>query len=264
MLLRLMSANLRFARAPDGEQRWARRKKLALARIQTFKPHLLGLQECELGAQSEFLRRGLPDYGWVGEPRGGDGPARKEMAPLLYHQQVFELLDAGVFWLSETPQVPGSLSWGSSLARTAAWARLRLRVPPHRELLFANTHLDHASAGARLAGARLLRRFLHDQNRDLPLVLTGDFNAEKDSPPYRALTRSPHPRLVDAWRRLHPPGADKGTFHAYGTLSQASAIDWILLSEHFKVVQAGIDRSQQAGLFPSDHYPLWAEVRINE
>lgn len=260
--LRVMSFNIRYRTAPDGAHAWARRKAAVLERIRRFSPDLLGLQECRDDSQAAALRRGLPEYAWLGVRRGAPGSQDIEMAPLLYRRDAFERLDWGVFWLSQSPEVPGSLFPRGSLPRTLTWARLRRLEPPHLELAFLNTHLDHASPLARWRGAGLIRRFMRREMPNLPLILTGDFNTKRASSVHRRLLAGNRttPGLQDAHLALaasanQPPGS----FHDFGRLQPALDIDWILASPHFSVLAAGVDAEAGSA---SDHYPVWAKLLL--
>ena len=256
-MIKVMSFNIRYGLADDGENHWNNRKSLALARIQAFGPDLLGLQECRDDAQADYVRVNLPDYHFLGTPRGGPGDTALEMAPLLFRQSAFELLDTGCFWLSETPEVSGSRSWGSAYPRTVTWARLACRVTG-AGLTCVNTHFDYEPAAAIDDNAQVLRHWLDQIGSETPLIVTGDFNTGRESAAYRLLTGGG--TLIDAFRQVHPHGEDEATFHAFGRPEpgEMTAIDWILVSGHFRVLEARIDRSRQGNLFPSDHYPITA------
>jgi endonuclease/exonuclease/phosphatase family metal-dependent hydrolase len=253
-MIKVMSFNIRVGLANDGENHWNNRKSLALSRIQAFGPDLLGLQECIDDDQAEFVRLNLPDYHFYGVHRGGPGATALEMAPLLFRQSSFRLLDTGCFWLSETPEVPGSMSWGSNYPRTVSWAKLAC-LANGAVLTYVNTHFDYHPPAID-GDARVLRHWL-DQIREVsPVIVTGDFNAEKDSEAYRTLTGDG--ALIDAFRQVHPIGTDEVTYHGYGQPEEMAPIDWILVSDHFRVIESRIDRTHQGNLFPSDHYPLTA------
>ncbi|MFZ5758173.1 MAG: endonuclease/exonuclease/phosphatase family protein [Thermodesulfobacteriota bacterium] len=253
-MIRVMSFNIRYGLANDGENHWNNRKALALARIKAFGPDLLGLQECRDDAQADFVRNNLPDYHFFGVHREGPGDTALEMAPLLFRRSAFRLLDSGCFWLSETPDVPGSKGWDSDYPRTVSWVRLACRFA-EAELTYVNTHFDYKPQAIE-EDARCLRQWLDRVGRQTPLIVTGDFNAGKDSEAYRLLTGKG--RLIDACRQAHPHGEDEATFHAYGRPEAMAAIDWILISDHFRVEDGWIDRFQEGNLFPSDHYPVAA------
>ena len=254
-MIKVMSFNIRYGLADDGENHWNNRRSLALARIHAFAPDLLGLQECRDDAQADFIRGGLPDYHFLGIHREGPGDTALEMAPLLFRRSAFSLLDTGYFWLSETPEIPGSRSWDSAYSRTVTWARLACRSTG-TELTYVNTHFDYEPAAID-GDAQCLRQWLDQLGPRTPLIVTGDFNADKDSSAYRLLTGERG--LIDAFRQV-PLGEeqDEATFHAFGRPEEMAPIDWILVSDHFHVLDARIDRTQAGNLFPSDHYPITA------
>lgn len=258
--IRVMSFNIRYGLAEGDEHPWEQRRSLVLARIRAFDADLLGMQECRDDAQAGFLRSHLPDYHFEGTRRGGEDEAALEMAPLLFRHAGFRLLDHGHFWLSQTPRVPGSKSWKSVFPRTVTWARL-FHQPSGRPLVFANTHFDYQPLAVEKA-AGLLRRWLGHYRGRCPLIVSGDFNADKESRAYRLLTGEG--MLFDAYRRVHPPGRDEATFHAFGQAEARAPIDWILVSEHFEVVEAAVDTFQEGNCYPSDHYPLTAVLRWKE
>jgi endonuclease/exonuclease/phosphatase family metal-dependent hydrolase len=253
-MIKVMSFNIRYGPAADGENQWDRRKSLALARIHAFAPDLLGLQECRDDAQADFVKSSLPAFHFYGVHREGEGGTALEMAPLLWRQSAFHIVRQGVFWLSDTPQVPGSRSWGSIFPRTATWARL-IHAPTNRVITFVNTHFD-CEPTAIDGAVRFLRQWLDQVQKETPVIVTGDFNAEKNTGAYRLLTGDG--KLSDAYRQVHPAGDNEATFHGFGKPEEMAAIDWILVSDHFRVADAQIDRTRQGKLFPSDHYPVTA------
>ena len=255
-MLRIMTFNIRYGRAPDGPNAWPNRRELVVERIRAFGPDLLGLQECRDDEQGEYIRAELDDYAFIGFHRGGEGEPRIEMAPVLFRRSAFDLLESGCFWLSETPGIPGSNSWGSALPRTVTWVRLRYRGTP---LLFMNVHYDHASTSARTQSSRVLLEQAGQIGEGIPWLICGDFNARKTSLAYRRLTAGGG--LMDIGRVL-PPNTSQGTFHGFGALRRAEPIDWILVSPSVRCTEAGIDRTARAGLYPSDHFPLTAVIAL--
>mgnify|MGYP001336706344 CR=1 FL=1 len=170
-MLRVMSFNLRTAGANDGLNNWEQRRELAFERIRAFTPDLVGLQEVHGEKQAPDLRAALPEYHFLGIERGGPGDAGHEIAAVLVRADAFDILAERHFWLSQTPEVPGSRSWGSAYVRTAAFIHLRRRESG-QELLFANTHLDYTPWACR-EGARCLRRQLEALPSGLPVVVSG-------------------------------------------------------------------------------------------
>jgi endonuclease/exonuclease/phosphatase family metal-dependent hydrolase len=258
-MIKVMTFNLRYGQAEDGNNHWHKRKALALARIHAFAPDLLGLQECRDDEQAEFVKRQLPEYEFYGVQRGGEGGTALEMAPLLFRREAFQLLGAGCFWLSETPEAVGSVGWDAHFPRTATWAEL-LHRPTGQPLTFLNTHFDYKPQAIDGA-ARALQRWAQTVGPNQPLILTGDFNANRVSAAYRLLTAAR--ALFDAYCQIHPDGKNDPTFHAFGQPEAHETIDWILASRHFRAIDAAIDRTHEGNRYPSDHYPVTAVLELS-
>jgi endonuclease/exonuclease/phosphatase family metal-dependent hydrolase len=256
-MMNVMSFNIRYGLADDGENRWEQRKTLVIDRIKAFDPDLLGMQECRNDSQAEFVKASLPDYEFLGVQRGGDGSSAPEMAPILVKKSTFAVRQWETFWLSESPHTPGSRSWGSVFPRTVTWADL-IHQASGRSLIFVNTHFDYEPSAIQ-ASARMLKEWIGDAIDHHPFLLTGDFNADKNSSAYRQLTFG-NPPLTDIFRTGKVWQEDEGTFHGYGVEVPAQPIDWILLSDHFSVLHAEIDSYHHENRFPSDHYPITATL----
>src|SRR5688572_15142015 len=185
--LRVMSFNIRYGTAKDGPDHWARRRELLVDTIRKFDPDLLGTQETLL-EQAEFLAEKFPQYAWLGVGRD-DGKRKGESVAIYWKKDRFEKQDGGHFWLSETPDVPASKSWDTSLTRMATWVKLRDRKADGRasQLVWVNTHFDHMGKQARLESGKVIRAWLRKNAADLPVVVTGDFNTDAGSAPFKAL-----------------------------------------------------------------------------
>jgi len=177
--LRVMTFNIRYGTAPDGENAWEKRRELLVETIRAFQPDVLGTQEC-LAGQAEFLRGALPGYGCVGVGRD-DGKLAGEMCAVFYREDRLQLAAEGHFWLSETPEIAGSRGWDAALPRIVSWARLRDRADTLRTLVCFDTHFDHVGEAARLASAKLLRARAQAVADGAPAIVLGDFNAPADA-----------------------------------------------------------------------------------
>lgn len=261
--IKVMSFNIRYGAANDGENSWEKRKELVLETIQVFNPDLLGTQEV-LDFQADFLRDHLPEYGFVGVGRD-DGQLKGEFSSIFYRKSRFELNDSGTFWLSETPDITGSKSWDSSLPRIVTWAALIDRSDNNQPLVFANTHWDHRGPKARLESAKLMRERADDLGSELPLIITGDFNSIETLEPYAILVKgrdSELPPLVDTYRAAHTErSANESSSSRWIGRRQGSRIDWVLHSRHFTTLQSVINYTNDRGRYPSDHYPVQAVIR---
>lgn len=258
-MIRTMGFNLRYGEADDGINSWLYRQELTIDRIRAFDPDLLGIQECLHGQQADYVRAQLSDYEFFARPRGSVERPDAEMAPILYRRSRYKLISSGCFWISETPDVEGSISWGSAHARIAMWVRLADREATKQHLTFINTHLDYLPEPA-YEGAKRLRTELDTRFAGEACILTGDFNSEKDSPAYQALVEDSS-GLSDTFRVANPDEQDEGTYQDFGRLQPGTSIDWLLATSEFTTVEAGIDRYHQGELYPSDHCPIFAVLK---
>ncbi len=263
--IRVMSFNIRYGTARDGDNHWDKRKDFVAETIATFEPDILGTQET-IGFQRDYLAEKMPGYEVFAAGRD-DGKETGEMAALYFRKDRFEKLDGGHFWLSETPKQPGSKSWDSALPRIATWVKLKDRTAKDGlPVLFLNTHFDHRGTKARLESARLIRQQLSELGKGCRIVITGDFNAAEASESYAELFADAAGKtspIVDTFRIAHPKrGADEGTFSGFqaNTISGAR-IDWIGCSRDWEIRSAGIDRTAKDGRTPSDHFPITAVLR---
>jgi endonuclease/exonuclease/phosphatase family metal-dependent hydrolase len=264
--IRVMSFNIRYGTADDGDNSWTRRREFLVETIRAFDPDLLGTQET-LDFQRDYIAEHLEGYEHFSAGRN-DGKEAGEMAAVFFRTARFEKLDGGHFWLSETPEVPGSKSWDSALTRIATWVKLRDKQQPRaRPLMYFNTHFDHMGQEARLRSAELLRRRIDDLAPETPVVVTGDFNCGDDAAPHAVLfglSGKQRSRLVDAHRAAHPdPLAGEGTFSGFKAgRVDGPRIDWIGCSRGFRVLSADIDRTDRDGHTPSDHFPVTAILEL--
>jgi endonuclease/exonuclease/phosphatase family metal-dependent hydrolase len=260
--LRVMTFNLRVRTIIDGPNIWERRREFVVQRVRAFDPHLLGTQE-GLASMEAFLCEQLGDYTFFGVGRS-DGKRRGEMCGVFFKTVRFELLDGGHFWLSTTPEKPGSRGWGAISPRMVTWVKLRPRNARPTFYWF-NTHFDAFSGRARTESAKLLRDRMIQIARLTPYVVTGDFNAAPASVPYRTLLAKPSPTASspqDVYRVAHPVSTrNEGTFHLFTGWAGGRRIDWILASRHFQTVAAEIDRTRGPCGYPSDHFPVIARLR---
>jgi endonuclease/exonuclease/phosphatase family metal-dependent hydrolase len=258
--LTVMSFNIRYGTAEDGDDAWPHRHDLVVATIAAAAPDLLGTQEC-LAFQRDELSAALPAYAVIAVGRD-DGGEAGEMCASFYRRDRFDLLDHGTFWLSETPGVVASRGWDAALPRIATWLRLNDRRTG-RELLWLNTHFDHRGAAARLESLVLLHRWLRRHQDDAALIVTGDFNLPADPSPGSDQQRLLGSILVDTWTAIHGSVEPvTGTFNGFDRHPRPGRIDWVLASPDLPVTRAWIDRTRHDGAWPSDHHPVLAILEL--
>ncbi|MFM1824286.1 MAG: hypothetical protein RI967_2552, partial [Planctomycetota bacterium] len=218
-----------------------------------------GLQEA-LPSQVAELERALPAFGVVSRTRERD-PEAGEACPIFFRRDrvALDADDHGTFWLSPTPDEPGSRGWEAALPRIATWARLVDR--DGRGLYLFNAHFDHRGEVARRESARvLLARIADRRHPEDPVVLVGDLNAGPDSDAVRALLAAADPPLADAWRATNPAAPEQPTFNGWRERCEGARIDWILVSPGVAVDACTVDLRRPDGRWPSDHAPVVARL----
>jgi endonuclease/exonuclease/phosphatase family metal-dependent hydrolase len=261
--LRAMTFNLRVPFLLDGTNHWGFRKGNLVKTIKDFNPDLLGTQEC-VAAQADYLREELPEYGFRGVGRD-DGKRGGEMTAVFYRRDKFKELDHGYFWLSERPTVPGSKSWGAWFTRMCTWVKLQPLDGSPAFCVF-NAHLDNMSGRARVESARLMREKIAEYASGMPVIVTGDFNADAGTEPYQMLlagdTLGVPQMLFDAFRLANPKvNSDEGTRHDFNGKRGGNRIDWILVNGGFQPLHAEINHARSLIGYPSDHFPVQAILR---
>lgn len=258
--LRVMSFNVRYGTADDGDDSWPLRRDLVMRTIADFGPTVLGVQEA-LRFQLDEIADAFPGFGEVGVGRD-DGAEAGEYAAILYDTGRLELLDSGTFWLSDTPEVVASTSWGNGITRIVTWARFRDMEGADDGATFYvfNAHWDHESQPSRLRSAGLMLERIAGRDPLDPVLVTGDFNAGESNAAFRALLDGDD--LRDTFRALHPEATATGTFNGFTGERSGDKIDAVLVSPDWMVTEATIVRSNDDGRYPSDHFPVTAVVRL--
>jgi endonuclease/exonuclease/phosphatase family metal-dependent hydrolase len=257
----VMTFNIRYDNPGDGENAWPHRKD-EVARLIERHADIAGLQEA-LPGQIEDLEKSLPQFDWYGVGRD-DGDRQGEFCPVFYRRDRFELLERKSWWLSETPDVPGSKSWDAAITRLVTQVRLRDRQRGG-EINILNTHFDHIGAAAREASARLIRQGVAGLDADTPLVVMGDLNCTPDQTPYQILTRADvgddSAPLADTLTlsRQEPEGPDS-TWNAFRAVEPGRRIDFILVGPGVEVAGHRTLTDRINGRFPSDHLPVVADL----
>lgn len=249
--MRIMSFNLRFDNPEDGENSWGNRKPAVKEILNDADPDILGIQE-GLPHQVEIISEWFKNYNYFGRGRaeGGSG----EQVAVFYKKERFKCLDHGHFWLSDTPEIPGSKSFGNQVVRMASWVILYDRFDD-KEFLFLNTHLDHNSLNARIKGAELISSFCGKAEVKYKIV-TGDFN---DLPESKAISiLKDEAKLVDLFNNSSNQSA---TFHNFSE-QEFSRIDYIFVSDNIKSEKIKIIKEKPFDIYPSDHYPIYADLRL--
>lgn len=252
--LRVMTFNVRLPVDSDGANRWEARRALIAEVVAQEAPDLIGTQEL-FRRQADDLVERLPRYAWFGRDRRGGGD--DEHMGVFYRTDRLRVLDSGDFWLSDTPDVAGSITWGNLYPRMVTWARFE-RLADGSTFVFYNTHLPYREQdeSARSRAAALIVSRLRQLPAAEAVVITGDFNAPPDSQAHALLSAA----LSDAWTAAPRRTGPAETFHNF-TGKADRRIDWILF-RGMRVKSIRTATLHHGKRYPSDHFPVVAEFEL--
>jgi len=259
--LEVWTWNIRYGSANDGPDHWNQRRESVLKLLKESEAQLILLQEAE-APQIDEINRALPGRATVTRGRD-DGLLAGEHVPILYCTDRFTLLAAGTFWHSDTPDVPGSRSWGNDIPRICTWVRLQSNdgAPP---LAVFNLHLDHRSQESRMQSIRqVLTQAAEEVKAGHKVIIGGDLNAGEGNPLHQLLADHPVP-WTNAHRSLNPDDTT-GTFNGFDPERiEGNPIDFIYCGPGLTVFESEIllDRTP-SGRWPSDHFPVRAIIGID-
>lgn len=244
---------------------WTRRMPAMAELIKFHGFDIFGTQE-GFKRQLDALVRELPGYKYIGVGRD-DGTVNGEFAAVFYNADKFEVLTMGNFWLSETPNVPGK-GWDAGYPRVCTWARFRHKTSGQK-FAFFNLHMDHIGQTARLESPAMILQQVTALRAGLPVILTGDFNCEQESEPYKRLLNGG--MFTDAHDAADIAYAPNGTWVAYDPEHYTTdRIDHIFVTKGIKTHTFGVltdtyhsaEENNARARIPSDHYPILANVEI--
>lgn len=254
MKLRVMTFNIRYDTKNDGEYRFDNRKSGIKEFLDREKPDLIGFQEV-LPHVRQWLSDNLDDYVLLGMGRGKNYD--DESNSIAYKRDSFDLVHFEQFWLSDTPNVPGSSFHldQSPCPRICVTATLVDRKTA-KVFKFANTHLDHVGEYARICGASMIVSKLCS-DASVPFVLTGDFNARPNDAEIRLIKNAP-----DVLELTEDIPDDSFTFHDYGRIKKDYKIDYIFSNGTAVPKSLIVHKDKMNGIYLSDHYPISVEVEF--
>ena len=253
--LTVMSFNIRYGTANDGDNHWLKRRDQLFALLREQQADVVGVQEA-LHSQLAEILQAVPGYDYVGVGRS-DGRTAGEYAAILYRTSRLRPRRSDTFWFSDTPGIVKSTSWGNQIERICTWAYFEDLEGP--AFYVYNVHLDHISQPSREKSVALLLERVGSRDPKAPAVVTGDFNAGEGNAAAVAMRAS----FADTFRLLHPDSTDAGTFNGFkpGQVG-GDKIDFVFVEPGTEVLAAEIVRASRDGRYPSDHFPVTARIRL--
>lgn len=259
--MKCVTLNLRYDNKGDGINSWDNRKERVFQFIRDENADVICFQEV-LSRQLRDIDDAQGMYSYVGVGRN-DGKTKGEYAPIFYKRSKYEKVKDGYFWLSEHPDLVGSIGWDAGQPRIATWVVLRDKKK-EREIVVINTHFDDVGSKARQKSAELIKKWILENTNNLPIILTGDMNLTEKSEAYKLLIDDVSP-LVDAYKVCKKHRGVNYSFHNFGKKwkSQRAKIDYIFVSKDAKVNSFDIPMEEsQNNIYLSDHNPLISHIHF--
>ena len=262
--IKVMSFNVRFDNPADGKNEWKYRLPIINDYMEQEAPDIIGMQE-NLHHQNLDLIKIMPSYQYVGTGRD-DGKESGEFSPIFFRTDRFTVIDHSRFWLSETPDIPGSVGWEALFPRIVTWVKLR-HNESGKELYIFNTHFSHVSDLARRKSMEFMSEQMKIFAGDARIIVTGDFNITKGSQLYydmlerfREYNDLQNTELISG----EPVAGAESTFNAFRQDTEPRVIDYIFADSHFDVISYGVDKVKRNGVFISDHWPVKAMLVLDK
>jgi endonuclease/exonuclease/phosphatase family metal-dependent hydrolase len=260
--LSVMTFNIRLNTASDSLNAWPYRKDKVASQVLFHKVELLGVQEA-LHDQVTDLQQRLPRIRYAGGGRD-DGLTKGEYSAIFYDTARLQALSSATFWLSLTPEQPGSKSWDAAITRIVTWVKFRDRKT--KEIFFAfNTHFDHIGREARRQSAGLLLQKVNEIAGTSPVVIMGDFNAKPSDEPIRVVTDKTNPLHFTDTKEISatPHYGPTGTFNAFRSKeTDDQPIDYIFIRGNWKALSHATLSQTWEGRFASDHFAVLAVLQL--
>ncbi|CAK7078007.1 MAG: hypothetical protein PARBA_03236 [Parabacteroides sp.] len=251
-VLKIGTFNLRMDTPSDGDDSWSHRKEMVKDLLRFVDYDLLGTQEGFSHQLNDILQLGI--YKYIGAGRD-DGKDAGEHSAIFYRADRFNVLEQGNFWLSETPDKPG-LGWDATCCnRICSWGKFE-DVKSGRQFYFFNVHFDHEGVVARRESSHLMMKRIKSIAGDMPVFLTGDFNAFPTDEPIQILDKSGF--LKDAYKITKElPFGPVCTYHGYdSTVKTDERIDYVWVTGNIAIDKYGVLTNTLYGRTPSDHFPV--------
>ncbi|PSF39068.1 endonuclease/exonuclease/phosphatase [Aphanothece hegewaldii CCALA 016] len=257
MLLKIISLNIRYDKPDPYEKNWRVRRKALASLITHYAPDLIGTQEGK-AHQLLDLHRMLPNYQSIGRDRTGNDTG--ERCTIFYNTERLKCIETGDFFLSETPEILGSVTqhWKNSYPRMVTWGRFQT-LDENINIIHYNTHLDHNSEIARKLSSKLIIERLSDLDlSNSYLFLTGDFNSTPDTIERKTFlqTLSNEIYLKDSLFNIEI--SKQLSFHDF-TDEPFLAIDTIYYDCRVELKSIKVDQGKWEEIYASDHCPVIGE-----
>lgn len=260
--LKVMSFNILRGDLQGPEHDWAARREAVLAMIKAREPMLFGLQECTWTQRRHILASNeLFEAAGVAVNGEDSGYTNVSSNPIIWRKDILELKEWGTFWLSDTPDAIGSITWNGTKPRTCTWARFTVRCSG-KNLYYFNAHIENAAGeDTKKQSIALIIERMKEKNPSLkvPMIFGGDMNSAATKDCLKAMVN--YLSLASGTCPVTDKGRTLNSFKATGS----SVLDHLFYNDGpLEGLKFSVDRQAYEGVtYISDHYPIFCELEFN-
>ncbi len=260
---RVCQYNVHFDYTDDGpNRRWVNRRDLCAGLLLNSGASIACIQEDKV-EQCEDLKQRMPGWEFVGRGRNKNGSG--ERTAVCFKSNVWKCVEHGDFWLSDTPDVPASNTFGSEYCHKATWALMEPLAESRVQIIFISTHLDDRPKmdEARRKSAVCIKEYIKGHFKNANIVICGDFNSAVTDESHKVMVDTAvEPPLADIWDCCEHHEPSSGTVHNWTGTAHTKRIDWILVGGKVKANSMKFDRYNKDGNYGSYHFGVDADLEI--
>lgn len=268
----------------SSQRYWCHSAQAVAAQVSDLDCDIIGLQEVcdsiwgltgDKGFRKMMEDAGNTQYKWILYPNGSKGNLSYDVA-IGYKSDVFTELESGIYWLAgifDRSEALPTAPKGSK--RPCVWAKLQ-HNQTGKILYFFSAHfvVPGISKEGNAYNAENCIKYAEELigSRKVPSIIVGDFNATKGAPGFDVVEGSG--RWHDVFYILKDEGmldeseTKQGTCNAKNEQSISGwrpdhiTIDGNLTAESFKTVRSKYPTTDGTEHYPSDHFPIVAELKF--
>lgn len=262
--LNVMTFNIRLDLESDSLNSWQYREQNLMSVVSFYETDILSVQEA-LPHQMKDLQQGLNGFKYVGVARDTN-TKWGEYSAIFYDTSRLKVIESNTFWLSKNIRAVGVKGWDAAYPRIVTWAKFRDQKSK-KVFYYFNTHFDHIGKVARRESAHLLLKQVAKIAGDMPVIVTGDFNANINDEPIKIIMDVNDPlHLTDSKTISETPHfGPSGTFTAFKQKEESDfPIDFIFIKNNVEILKHATLSPSWKGRFASDHFSVFAKIVIGD
>ncbi len=190
---------------------------------------------------------------------------------IFFRHDLLSVISTKTFWFNEHPSITGA-AWGAKHPRGCTRAHFVHQITQHPYIIF-NLHLDFPSQNARHQSIPVLLSQINMEDNVDRVIVTGDFNNwpeqnDGDTPvdelillgqKASEIQQMKQAGFVDTYQHGETP-----SFNGFRSAGYGPKIDFVWISSNSVYRVEGEtkvdDYHDKDGFFPSDHFPVYADL----